>query len=178
MERIYQDAAEARRVAPSESSVLDRLSHNGAWLDAQEFTPLEYAVDGIIPEGLGLLVAPPKKGKSWLVGNVGLAVASGGLALGAIRVIQRPVLYLALEDGHKRLQNRFRRMLADGPIPEGIEVVTRATPAEATAAIAEFMERHASEKPPPAIVTRLAAMPSDVMRRGVSRCVGNSSGSS
>ena len=73
----------------------------------------------------------PKKGKSWLVGNVGLAVASGGLALGAIRVIQRPVLYLALEDGHKRLQNRFRRMLADGPIPEGIEVVTRATPAEA-----------------------------------------------
>ena len=38
---------------------------------------------------------------------------------------------LPLEDGYKRLQNRFRRMLANGPIPEGITVITRATPAEA-----------------------------------------------
>ena len=78
---------------------------------------------------MGLLVGPPKKGKSWLVANIGLAVAAGGLALGVIPVTQRPVLYLALEDGHRRLQSRFRRILGFGqPIPADIEVITKATP--------------------------------------------------
>src|ERR1700739_4999291 len=62
---------------------------NGAWLDTQEFPPLEYAVPGIVPEGFGLLVSPPKAGKSWLVCGIGLACATGGIALGAINV---PVL--------------------------------------------------------------------------------------
>ena len=91
--------------------LLDKLAVNGEWLDEQKFNDLEYAVDGIITEGLGLLVAPPKKGKSFLVADVGLAVAAGRSALGAIPVTKRPVLYLALEDGHRRLQNRFRRIL-------------------------------------------------------------------
>ena len=97
---------------------------------------------------MGLLVGPPKKGKSWLVGNIGLAVARGGLALGAIRVAQRPVLYLALEDGDRRLQSRFRHLLGPGvPIPAGISRITEATPLEAMAVITEFMGRHLDEKP-------------------------------
>ena len=90
---------------------------NGAWLDTQEFPPLEYAVAGIVPEGFGLLVSPPKAGKSWLVCGIGLACAAGGLALGRIRVDKRPVLYLALEDGQRRLQSRCRRIMCDQPIP-------------------------------------------------------------
>ena len=35
--------------------------------------------------------------------GVALGVAAGGYALGAIPVEQRPVLVLALEDGHRRL---------------------------------------------------------------------------
>src|SRR5262249_55507671 len=112
-------------------SLLIQRAVNGTWLGAQQFPPLEHAVDGIIPEGLGILVAPPKKGKSSLVGNVGLAVAAGGLALGAISVTRRPVLYLALEDGHRRLQSRFRHILDDDVIPEGIDVVIKASPKEA-----------------------------------------------
>ncbi len=128
--------------------VLDRLLHNGTWLDQQHFEPLEYAVPGIVPEGMGLLVGPPKKGKSWLVADIGLAVARGGLALGVISTTQRLVLYLALEDGHRRLQTRFRRILGFAqPIPAGIEVITKATPGEALVVIAAFIERHATEKP-------------------------------
>ena len=68
-----------KETEPDEPSVvLDRLSRNGTWLDEQHFPPLEYAVPGIITEGMGLLVGPPKKGKSWFVGNIGLAVAAGG----------------------------------------------------------------------------------------------------
>jgi hypothetical protein len=55
---------------------------DGAWLDAQNFPPLAYAVPGVIPEGLALLVGPPKIGKSWLVLTVDLAAAAGGKAFG------------------------------------------------------------------------------------------------
>ena len=58
------------------------------------------------------------------------------------------MLYLALEDGHRRLQSRFRRILGFGrPIPADIEVITEATPGEALVVIAEFMHRYADEKP-------------------------------
>ena len=74
----------------------------------------------------------PTSGWPWRVAHrVGLSYAC-----------KRPVLYLALEDGHRRLQSRFRRILDGGQIPEGIEVVTEATPGEAIPIIAEFMARH------------------------------------
>jgi AAA domain len=100
---------------------------NGAWLDAQEFPPLSYAVPGVIPEGSVLLVGPPKIGKSWLVLSIALAASAGGRALG-LEIPKRPVLYLALEDGDRRLQDRCRRLLADGPIPEEFKYLTRVEP--------------------------------------------------
>jgi hypothetical protein len=119
---------------------------NGAWLDTQKFPPLEYSVPGIVPEGFGLLVSPPKAGKSWLVCGIGLACAIGGIALGAIRVGKRPVLYLALEDGKRRLQSRSRRLMCGEPIP-AIHFVTKAKPAEVIPMISEFLRRHRNEKP-------------------------------
>jgi hypothetical protein len=130
-----------------EPSLLALRAAGGAWLDSQRFEPMEYSVEKIIPEGLGLIVAPPKKGKSFFVADVGLAVAAGGFALGAIPVTERPVLYLALEDGHRRLQSRFRRILHDGAIPGGIEVVIQASPKEALVIIAEYLETHTGQKP-------------------------------
>lgn len=120
---------------------------NGAWLDSQQFPPLEYAVAGIIPEGFGLLVAPPKAGKSWLVCGIGLSCAAGWLALERIRVDKRPVLYLALEDGPRRLQSRSRSLMRGEPIPAGIHFVTKAKPTEVIPMITEFMVRHPGDKP-------------------------------
>ncbi|WP_169077821.1 AAA family ATPase [Microcella alkalica] len=81
------------------------------WLMAQEFPPLQYVVPGIIPEGMSLLVAAPKIGKSWMVLGLGLALSQGGDAFGVLPVGKpRPVLYLALEDGPRRLQSRLRFM--------------------------------------------------------------------
>jgi RecA-family ATPase len=97
---------------------------NGAWLDAQDFPPLVYAVPGLIPEGSGLLVGPPKIGKSWLGLDVTLAAASGGRTLGII-VPRRPVLYLALEDSDRRLQDRCRKLLRGDPIPREFQYLIR-----------------------------------------------------
>lgn len=81
----------------------------GNWLMRQSIPPLAWIVPGVIPEGFGILSAPPKMGKSWLVLDVGLSVAEGKPVFGT-EVEQRPVMYLALEDGIRRLQDRCRTL--------------------------------------------------------------------
>jgi RecA-family ATPase len=120
---------------------------SGRWLDEQVFPPLNWAVPGVVPEGFGLLVAPPKAGKSWMVAGLGLACAAGGYALGKIAVGRRPVLYLALEDGHRRLQSRFRTLMEGAAIPDGIDVVVKATAHDVPGVIAEWLDRHPGRAP-------------------------------
>ena len=116
------------------------------WLMAQRFPPIEYVVPGLIPEGLTLLAAPPKIGKSWMVLGLGVACASGGNAFGQIAVDERPVLYLALEDGHRRLQSRLESLGVSDP-PETLHFVTVVQPGTMVPTIAEFMAMYADRKP-------------------------------
>ncbi|MEU4412054.1 AAA family ATPase [Nocardia salmonicida] len=133
-------------IAESDRSLLGSM-RSGSWLDAQVFPPLEWIVEGILPEGFGLLVAPPKAGKSWMVAGIGLACATGGFAFGKIGVKPRPVLYLALEDGHRRLQSRFRMLTEGAPIAPRIHVIISAHANEVPGMIAEFLSGFGHEKP-------------------------------
>lgn len=84
------------------------------WLEHQKFPPVQYVVPELIPEGLTLLVAAPKIGKSWMVLGLGISVSLGQPAFGSIPTgAPRPVLYLALEDGQRRLQQRMRSLAPD-----------------------------------------------------------------
>jgi AAA domain/Bifunctional DNA primase/polymerase, N-terminal len=116
---------------------------DGAWLSAQDFPALEYAVPGLIPEGLTLLVGPPKAGKSWLTLNLLLAVASGGVALGKIKAgSPRRVFYLALEDGDRRMQGRCRQLLGGrNDVPALFTYQTRLAGA-VVPTMRAWMERH------------------------------------
>jgi len=91
---------------------------------AREFLPPRYAVEGLIVEGLSLLVGKPKLGKSWLGLAMSVAVAAGGYVLGTLRAEQGEALYLALEDGDRRLQGRLRAVLGDAGAPAGWHYVT------------------------------------------------------
>jgi hypothetical protein len=128
------------------TSFLDEM-RDGAWLDAQEFPPVEYAVPGILPEGMTIAVGAPKAGKSWLCASIGLGCAAGGYAIGSIKVAKRPVLYMALEDGHRRLQSRFRRLMQGEAIPPGMHVLTQVLTQSVIGTIDEFCSIHAAEKP-------------------------------
>ncbi|CAN5754731.1 hypothetical protein BH09ACT7_BH09ACT7_32480 [soil metagenome] len=144
---MTDDTWEAIDAARELAELFDERTVTAAWLDEQVFPDLEWTVEGILPEGMGLLVAPPKAGKSWMVANIALACAGGGSALGKIAVKKRPVLYLALEDGHRRLQSRFRTLMEGQPLPDGLEVVTRASSSEALAIVDEFLRRHRHDAP-------------------------------
>ena len=82
------------------------------------------AVPGLVAEGLNLLVGSPKLGKSWLCLGLGVAIASGGVALGKVPVEKGSVLYAALEDTPRRLQGRLKIVLAGAPVPDGLHITT------------------------------------------------------
>jgi RecA-family ATPase len=65
-----------------------------------------WIVPGYIPAGMTILAARPKIGKSWLAMQISHAVASGGRIFDQ-EISQGKVLYLALEDPLRRLQERL-----------------------------------------------------------------------
>lgn len=112
------------------SSDLERIGRsNGIYFTGRElmsarFPEPKWAVPGLVAEGLNLLVGAPKFGKSWLCLNLAYAITSGTKALGQIDVEQGAVLYAALEDNPRRLQNRLRIVLDGQPVPNDLHIVT------------------------------------------------------
>jgi hypothetical protein len=113
----------------------------------QSFPPLEYVVPGIIPEGMTLLVAAPKIGKSWMVLGLGLALSQGGDAFGSLPLGKpRPVLYLALEDGPRRLQARLLTMGVE-QVTDKLQFITQIDTGLVLATIRDWMNSFPDEAP-------------------------------
>ena len=86
-----------------------QTAHNTAWtaaeLLASKFPEPRWAVPDLVPVGFSFLAGRPKVGKSWLAMQISIAVGTGGIVLNR-RVKQGKVLYIALEDNGRRLQQR------------------------------------------------------------------------
>ena len=76
----------------------------------KEWPEPPWLVPGILPVGLCYLAGKPKVGKSWLGLQLAQAVCTGGNFLG-VDVESAPVLYLALEDSPRRLQQRMKAQM-------------------------------------------------------------------
>ncbi len=115
----------ARKAKPKANAaeVLGRIIPAQTILDT-EYPEPRWAVKGLLPEGTTFIVGPPKLGKSVFCLNLAIAVASGGKFLSTFDVDQGRVLYLALEDGERRIQERLMRITA-GKAPPLLEFVTR-----------------------------------------------------
>jgi hypothetical protein len=81
---------------------------DGNSLMAQQFAPLKFSVEKILPHGLFILAGSPKIGKSWLALELCQAVTTGG-GLWEFPAKKGTALYLALEDNHSRLQGRLSK---------------------------------------------------------------------
>ena len=73
-----------------------------------------WIVPSVLPQGLVFLAGKQKIGKSWLSLAIGLGVASGETVLGRTNVEQGQVLYLALEESKRHLQERLSQLLVMG----------------------------------------------------------------
>jgi hypothetical protein len=80
------------------------------FLHETEFKPLMFTVQNLLPEGVFLLAASPKIGKSWLTLQIAVAVASGSKVLGH-QAVQGEALALALDgDSKRRLKDRMAKL--------------------------------------------------------------------
>jgi len=85
---------------------------DGNSLMEQEYEPLQFSIDTILPHGIFVFAGSPKVGKSWLTLDMCHAISTGGKLWDFIAT-QGEVLYLALEDKYNRLQGRLKQMKAD-----------------------------------------------------------------
>jgi hypothetical protein len=103
-----------RNLLPHLEIVLSTRNETGIKTAAEllkiQFPPINWIVEGLIGEGLTMIVGAPKIGKSWFVLGLALAAAQEGSFLGHLPATAKGVLYLALEDTDRRLQSRLQKM--------------------------------------------------------------------
>ena len=121
---IGRDYAAYLNNKPQQRKACKLQSYTARQLSEMTLQPTRYIVEGVLPMGMGLLVAKPKIGKSWMVLDLCLSVASGVPFLG-FRTNQHGTLYLALEDGPSRMQGRILKVLDGQPVPDAARILFR-----------------------------------------------------
>ena len=126
-------------VAPSLRDAWDDFNDLGEWEDkpkkvsslsmeslnslcSRHIDPPKFVVPNMIPYGITILASPPKFGKSWMCLDLALSVATGTTFLGQ-EVQKNGVIYLALEDGDYRLQDRSKKVAGSRDIPANLYLV-------------------------------------------------------
>ena len=74
-----------------------------ASLGLRHVDPPKYIIPGMITHGITILASPPKFGKSWMVLDMAISVATGTEFMG-METQRTGVIYLALEDGDYRTE--------------------------------------------------------------------------
>ncbi len=87
---------------------------SAAELQQKVFAPVQWTAKPYITPGLTLLASKPKKGKSWWVLDLCLAVSSDSATFLGNPVDHGDCLYLALEDNERRLKERSAKLV--GPV--------------------------------------------------------------
>lgn len=99
--------------------------YSAQYLQQATFAATQYLVEDIIAEGVTLVVAAPKMGKSWLALHLSLCLSEGREFLGR-RTTKTGVLYLALEDGPRRLSTRIKQLTGGQPVTGNCNFLTEA----------------------------------------------------
>jgi len=89
--------------------------YSGRDLLTQQFPDPNWAIKGLLLEGLTILAGRPKSGKSWMGLDWCLSVCQGGNAMGKFSTEKGEALYIGFEDPPRRLQSRLKMMLGIEP---------------------------------------------------------------
>ena len=133
------------RTEYNQKSSPPKLKHvSAADLQNMELPPVQFIIKGLLPVGLGLLVSPPKYGKSWMVLDMGISVASGNSFLGH-ETNHGGCLYLALEDSLNRLKDRMGKVLGSEAAPACFDYAVEAL--DLSHGLLEQLAGYLTEKP-------------------------------
>jgi DNA-binding transcriptional ArsR family regulator len=101
--------------------------------------------DGLLWDGLTMLIARPKAGKSWLTLQCAVHVAGGRQVDGLTALAHGPVLYGAFEEPRARTMGRLRKLAPEGDWTENLHFIYELMPlmgggAEQLAAIIQKLQ--------------------------------------
>lgn len=94
-------------------------------LQTAKIAPPEWLIPDVLPQGLAILCASSKVGKSWMAMQMCLAISRGKEFLDYASN-QAGCLYLALEDGIFRLKDRLNKVLDGGKAPSNFYLSIKA----------------------------------------------------
>lgn len=100
----------------------NRDGFTAAELLSQQFPEPSWIAEGLLCEGVTLLVGPAKIGKSWLSLDLALSVAAGTPVLGTGSAKQGSVLLLDLEGNPRRAKKRLQMLLGDNQAPDSLHI--------------------------------------------------------
>lgn len=135
-------AKEAFAPDPKKSVELETISAPD--LQDKDLPPAVFVIKKFLTSGLAMLSALPKSGKSWMVLDMCISVASGIPFLG-YETNQAGCLYLALEDTQRRLKDRMNKLLNGRRAPECFEFATSAH--DLDNGLIQQLEGHVAKRP-------------------------------
>lgn len=94
-------------------------------LQAANIPPPEWLIPDVLPQGLAILCASSKVGKSWMAMQMCLAISRGKEFLD-YKTNQSSCLYLALEDSLFRLKERLNKVIDGDKAPNNFYLAIRA----------------------------------------------------
>lgn len=98
---------------PHEKNEHNELTvYSAAKLAKENIQEIRWVIPDLLPAGMAILAAKPKKGKSWMCLKIAIACAQGGKVFGK-RVNRSDVLYVALEDGKVRIRQRLLKLCGE-----------------------------------------------------------------
>ena len=105
---LHQELLRVRRKTISLARQAGGEPEDADDLMADTIPPPRPIVEGLLHEGMLLFGGKVKRGKSWLMLDLALSVATGSPVWGHFAVPEpQPVLFIALEDGRGRIQQRL-----------------------------------------------------------------------
>lgn len=121
IERIWPKAKAELAIDNKPRRVVRDVGQKTSWtlgqLLTEKFPALRFIADKLVTEGLALVVASPKTGKSFWLLDLALSVIQGVPAFGSIPTTPGEVLYLNLEGGGGRsLQSRVKVLVDSGEL--------------------------------------------------------------
>lgn len=109
---LYQVNLQSKKKSMSETDVL-----TGKEISEMKLPPIRWVVKDLIPEGLSILVAPSKIGKSWMMLDLVHSITEKMDFLGKPTIFS-DVLYYSLEDTERRLKSRGNKVWQGKPMSE------------------------------------------------------------
>lgn len=119
----FNDLGEWKESEPKKIEHLEAESM--ASLSLRHIDPPKFVIPGMIPYGITILASPPKFGKSWMCLDMAISVATGTPFMD-LPTNKDGVIYLALEDGDYRLQDRGKKVADGRELPENLLLVKQA----------------------------------------------------